>query len=136
MVPSNQSLLTSAFLTTTAHVARRLGCSFDPESDSGRKVVKLVIEKIIERVAEASKKKDSDGAPSPKGTLAAEMRGGYDGASDDDTAGSSTDSPATKFARQIPVLHLKLESRACGLLAAWVRDTVILVDALGRAEDM
>lgn len=44
------------------------------------------------------------------------------------------DNPATVFARAIPVTLLKSESRACGLLAAWVRDTVILADALHRAE--
>lgn len=46
------------------------------------------------------------------------------------------DTSATQFAKAIPVMMLKLESRACGLLAAWMRDTVILVDASRRAEEM
>lgn len=44
--------------------------------------------------------------------------------------------PAAQFAKSIPAIKLKLESRACGLIAAWMRDTVILVDGLRRAEDM
>lgn len=109
--------------------------SFDPESEAGRGVVKVVIDKITERAAEAAKKKTSDGFAPSKG-LSAENGGGYGGAGGDEPAGSSTDTPATQFAKQMPLLQLKLESRACGLLAAWVRDTVVLIDALTRAEDM
>lgn len=105
--------------------------SFDPESEAGRKV----IDKINERVAEASKKQTSDGVASSKG-VPAEGGGGLGGTGGDDTASSSADTPVTQFAKQIPALHLKLESRACGLFAAWVRDTVILIDAMGRAEEM
>lgn len=50
--------------------------------------------------------------------------------------GLPEDTPATQFAKAIPVMMLKLESRACGLLATWMRDTVILVDASRRAEEM
>lgn len=115
----------------------RAGCrerSFDPESEAGRKVAKVVIDKIAERVIEASKKKNSDGIASAR-SLSTEEGGGYGGAGGDETESSSADTPPTQFAKQMPLLHLKLESRACGLLAAWVRDTIILVDAVARAEE-
>lgn len=54
---------------------------------------------------------------------------------DDRAEHEPEESPGVLFARKIPVMALKLESRACGLLAAWVRDTVIFVDALSRAEE-
>lgn len=44
--------------------------------------------------------------------------------------------PSVLFVRAMPVMALKLESRACGLLVAWVRDTVIFVDALCMAEEV
>lgn len=48
---------------------------------------------------------------------------------------SDKENPGIMFARAIPVMALKLESRACGLLAAWVRDTAVLVDALSWAHE-
>lgn len=54
----------------------------------------------------------------------------------DNSAEKSLECPATQFARAMPVMLLKLESRACGLLAAWVRDVVILVNVLSKAEAM
>eukprot|EP00903_Cladosiphon_okamuranus_P016193 g14943.t2 len=108
--------------------------SFDPESEAGRKVAKVVIDKITERVVDASKKNISDGIASSR-SLSTEEGGGSGDAGGDGTESPSADTPATQFARQIPLLHLKMESRAGGLLAAWVRDTIILVDALTRAED-
>lgn len=105
--------------------------SFDPESEGGQKVVKLVIEKMNERaIAEDSKKNSSDGiGPSngaPRGAV------GADGSPND----SVPDATAIQYAKQMPLLPLKLESRASGLLAAWVQAAVILVDASCRAEDM
>lgn len=127
--------MTLAFLTAIGHRARCRELSFDPRSETGRRVAKVVIDKITERAAEASKKKVGNVAAASKG-VAAEEGGGYGSAGGDDTAGSPTETPATQFVKEMPVLHLKMESRACGLLGAWVRDTVILVDASTRAEDM
>lgn len=42
--------------------------------------------------------------------------------------------PGICFVRAVPVMALKLESRACGLLVAWARDAVILCDTLCTAE--
>lgn len=109
--------------------------SFDPESEAGQKITALVIDKMNQRAEEASKKKASDGAasltrgPSTDG-------GGLGGGTTDDTTGCSTDAPAAQYARDIPVLSLKLESRACGLLVAWVQASVLLVVELRRAEKM
>lgn len=110
---------------STTHRASWLVLSFDPESEGCQKVVKLIIEKMTERaVAEASKRTASDGVVSSNGAPG----GG-------DTADSPPDTPATQYAKQMPVLPLKLESRAGGLLVAWVQAAVILVDALFRAEE-
>lgn len=118
---------------------RRYACfptrSFDPESDAGRGVTKVVIDKITERAAEASKKNASDGIRTSK-DLSTEESAGRGGAGGHEIAGFSADTPATEFIKQMPLLHLKLESRACGLLAAWIRDTVLLIDALTRAEEL
>lgn len=104
--------------------------SFDPESEVGRKVVKLVIEKMAERAAtEASKKNLSDGITPSK---VAPRDASADDADPDE---SLPDTPATQYAKQMPLLPLKMESRASGLLAAWVQAAVILVDALCRAEE-
>ena len=108
--------------------------SFDPESEAGREISKVVIDKITKRAAEALKKKNADGIAPSKGL--AEEGGGCNGTSGDETTGSSAETPATQFATQMPLFQLKMESRACGLLAAWVRDTVVLVDALARAGNM
>ncbi|CAM9710801.1 unnamed protein product, partial [Scytosiphon promiscuus] len=110
--------------------------SFDPESEAGQKVVKLVIDKMTERsAAEASKKGNSDG-----GGSATRSPGSAGGVTNSDGGGtplaSLPDSSATLWAREIPVLALKIESRACGLLAGWVQATVVLVEAFSRAKEL
>lgn len=120
------------------HHSTALACwlvfSFDPESGGGQRVVKLVIEKMNERAAAvASKKKSSDEVISSNGA----PRGANGGDEDpDDSEDSFPDTPATQYAKQMPLLPLKLDSRASGLLAAWVQAAVVLVDALCRAEEM
>eukprot|EP00752_Nemacystus_decipiens_P006721 g6044.t1 len=115
-------------------IADRL-IDFNPESEAGREAAKVVIEKITERAAEASKKEIGDAFAASKDVPVKEG-GGYGGAGGDDIAGSSADTPAAQFVKRMPLLPLKLESRAIGLLAAWVRDTVVLIDALTRAEEI
>lgn len=71
------------------------------------------------------------------GQAVAAVEGGSSGGTGGGGSGKgieACDNPATRFARAIPIRILKSESRACGLLAGWVRDTVILADALLRAE--
>lgn len=104
--------------------------------------MKVVIDRITERAAEASqvtteasKQKSSHGV-APSKNLSAEEGAAASGTGGDNTAGYFADTPATHFAKGMPLLPLKLESRACGALAAWVRDTVVLVDALTRGEEM
>ena len=58
------------------------------------------------------------------------------GRTNHDVVSMESNKPSIIFAREIPAMPLKLESRACGLLAAWIRDTVILVDAMQTAEAM
>lgn len=97
--------------------------------------MKLVIDKMTERsAAEASKRKIVDGGVSAKRVPGSE--GGGTASNGDEGVDSLPESPATLWAKEIPVLPLKMESRACGLLAAWVQATVVLVEAFSRAREL
>ncbi|CAM9585246.1 unnamed protein product, partial [Ectocarpus sp. 8 AP-2014] len=111
-------------------IAERLS-SFDPESETGQRAVKLVIEQMAERsAADMSKTKVPDGVS--KG-VPGRQSGSRDGGSADGSGDGCPASSAIHYAKKIPILALKLESRACGLLAAWVQATVVLFDALCTA---
>lgn len=110
---------------------RRVGFSFDPESETGQRAVKLVIEQMAERsAADMSKTKVphrvSKGVPGRQSDS-------RDGGNADGSGDGCPASSAIHYAKKIPILALKLESRACGLLAAWVQATVVLFDALCTA---
>lgn len=102
--------------------------SFDPESEAGMKTVKIVLDKMAQRQAEKSA--DAGGEDGNSCPFVSSKMG------NSGICGIELDSPAIIFAKSMPVMPLKLESRACGLLAAWVRDTVIAVEAMQRAAEM
>ncbi|CAM9120215.1 unnamed protein product, partial [Ectocarpus sp. 13 AM-2016] len=111
-------------------IAERLS-SFDPESETGQRALKLVIEQMAERsAADMSKTKVPDGVP--KGAPGRHS-GSREGGSADGSGDSCPASSAIHYVKRIPILALKLESRACGLLASWVQATVVLFDALCTA---
>lgn len=102
--------------------------SFDPESQTGKKTVKIVLDKMAQRQGEKSAGAGGeDGRSCP--LVSSKM-------ANSGISGIELDSPAVIFAKSMPVMPLKLESRACGLLAAWVRDTVIAVEARQREAEM
>ncbi len=123
---------TAACVLTTQ--IRRASFRFDPESEAGQKVVQLVIDRITERNDQASKKRWTDGVASL--TRSPTTDGDGLGGNDDNTPGSSAGPSVAQYVRDMPALALKLESRACGLLVAWVQASVLLVIELRRAEKM
>lgn len=76
---------------------------------------------------------DMSKTKAPDGVSKGVHSGSRDGGSGDGPNDGCPASPAIHYAKKIPIVALKMESRACGLLAAWVQATVVLFDALYRA---